>query len=169
MGRTSYMCWGKQKNPISLMGICVLYRRDPYPLSSRKAPASSSSVWKTEILLLNDWRMKGKAAGVGIAPIFPVLQTGANLSQLSSESGACDRCCSDFIFRSTGERPCCWTSHAKWPATVSRRALSLKRRLHHCNACRPKVLQSELASASRSYQDRALLHELQEGKWWTRR
>jgi hypothetical protein len=151
------------------MGICVLYRRDPYPLSSRKAPASSSSVWKTEILLLNDWRMKGKAAGVGIAPIFPVLQTGANLSQLSSESGACDRCCSDFIFRSTGERPCCWTSHAKWPATVSRRALSLKRRLHHCNACRPKVLQSELASASRSYQDRALLHELQEGKWWTRR
>ena len=130
------MCWGKQKNPISLMGICVLYRRDPYPLSSRKAPASSSSVWKTEILLLNDWRMKGKAAGVGIAPIFPVLQTGANLSQLSSESGACDRCCSDFIFRSRGERPCCWTSHAKWPATVSRRALSLKRRLHHCNACR---------------------------------
>jgi hypothetical protein len=42
-------------------------------------------------------------------------------------------------------------------------ALPLKRRLHHCNACRPKVLQSELASASRSYQDRALLHELQEG------
>jgi hypothetical protein len=75
--------------------------------------APASSVWKTEILLLNDWRMKGKAAGVGIAPTFPVLQTGANLSQLSSESGACDRCCSDFIFRSTGERPCCWTSHAK--------------------------------------------------------
>ena len=63
---------------------------------NRNAPASS--VWKTEILRLNDWRMRGKAAGVGIAPTFPVLQTGANLSQLSSESGACDRCCSTLSF-----------------------------------------------------------------------
>ena len=45
--------------------------------------APASPVWKTEILLLNDWRIK-VAAGVGIAPTFPVLQTGANLSQLSS-------------------------------------------------------------------------------------
>jgi hypothetical protein len=150
-----------------------LDRRNLHPIGSLHRRGHYSIFYgphlETEILLLNDWRMKGKAAGVGIAPTFPVLQTGANLSQLSSESGACDRCCSDFIFRSTGERPCCWTSHAKWPVTVSRRALSLKRRLHHCNACRPKVLQSELASASRSYQDRALLHELQEGKWWPRR
>ena len=26
-----HMCLVKQKNPISLMGICVLYRRDPIP------------------------------------------------------------------------------------------------------------------------------------------
>ena len=117
-----------------------LDRRNLHPIGSLHRRGHYSICYgphlETEILLLNDWRMKGKAAGVGIAPTFPVLQTGANLSQLSSESGACDRCCSDFIFRSTGERPCCGTSHGKWPATVSRRALSLKRRLHHCNACR---------------------------------
>jgi hypothetical protein len=25
---TIYICWWEQKNPVSLMGICVLYRRD---------------------------------------------------------------------------------------------------------------------------------------------
>jgi hypothetical protein len=42
-----------------------------------------SPVWKTGVL--GDGRMSHEvAAGVGIAPTFPVLQTGANLSQLSS-------------------------------------------------------------------------------------
>ena len=41
--------------------------------------APTSPVWKTEILLLNDWRIK-VAAGVGIAPTSPVLQTGPDLS-----------------------------------------------------------------------------------------
>ena len=51
-------------------------------VAHRGAPPRSP-VWKTGVL--GDGRMSHEvAAGVGIAPTFPVLQTGANLSQLSS-------------------------------------------------------------------------------------
>jgi len=42
---------------------------------------------------------------------------------------------------STGRYRCCSNSCAWWPARVMLPALPLKRRLHRCNACRPKVLQ----------------------------
>jgi hypothetical protein len=45
--------------------------------------APASSVWKTEILLLNDWRMK-MAAGADIASASLALQASAHLSMPSS-------------------------------------------------------------------------------------
>ena len=106
------------------------------------------------------------AAGAATAAASLALQASAHLSMPSSvqkmarATSAALALCSARQAGVDAVRP-----HAHWwPARVMRPVLSLKRRLHHFNACRPKVLQSGFAPASRSYQDRARLHELQEVK-----
>ena len=58
-------------------------------------------------------------------------------------------------------------THAhKWPARVTRPVLSLKRRLHHFNACRPKVLQLGAAQVPAGYRPAALLVSYRRLNWW---
>src|SRR5580704_9753924 len=81
------------------------------------------------------------------------------------KNGARDECCPRFMFRSTGGRRCCSTSRAHWwPARVTRPVLSLKRRLHHFNACRPKVLQLGAAPSTCRLSTGCSTGELQEVK-----
>jgi hypothetical protein len=51
-----------------------------------------------------------------------------------------------------------------WPARVTRPVLSLKRRLHHFNACRPKVLQLGAAPSTCRLSTGCSTGELQEVK-----
>jgi hypothetical protein len=73
--------------------------------------APSSPAWKAEILLLNDGRM---AAGAATAAASSPLQGDGHLSIPSSEikMARATSAALALIFRSTGGRPCCWTSHA---------------------------------------------------------
>jgi hypothetical protein len=134
-------------------------RRQKYPMSDLHTPVRFGRPACSAIR--HQWGFKMVGA-VGIAPTSPRLQRGANLisakrPKVARTAGLAPAHSSLTGWRIDSSSLCAW-----WPATESHRALSLKRRLHLCNACRPKVFQSGFAPASRSYQDRALLHKLQE-------
>jgi hypothetical protein len=133
--------------------------------------APTSPAWKAEILLLNDGRLFEKwPLELELRQPLELFRPALICLSHPAKNGACDECCPRFMFRSTGGCPCCWTSHAKWPARVSRPVLSLKRRLHHCNACGPLVLQYGAAPSSAGYQPAALLLSYRRIKtWWPAR
>src|SRR6516164_4822628 len=103
--------------------------------------ALSPQVWKTRMLAIN-------TSGAFLKwPLLPeshwvllLFREARFCIRYAAKGGAHDRCRSDFISRLTIERPCCWTSCAWRPDRVSRPVLSLKRRLHHFNVCRPKMV-----------------------------
>jgi hypothetical protein len=142
------------------IGIFALRVRGPAWLNDdgkmvrQAGNAPASPVWKTGILLLNDWRM---AAAPRVALSSPPLQGGAFLHTLRSDSkvaratSAALALCSARQAGVDAVRP---NAHGGPP----RYCPAFYRLRGDCitiNACRPKVLQSGFAPASRSYQDRA--------------
>lgn len=120
--------------------------------------APTSPAWKAEILLLNDGRIK-VAAGAATAAASPVLQTGAHLSMPSSVEKWRARPVLPRLGLARQASIDAVQTHALWwPARVTLPALPLKRRLHHCNACGPKVVLTDgIAPSSLDYQSSALL------------
>ena len=90
-------------------GLLVDLRRQKMVRPLGTAP--SSPAWRAEILLLNDGRM---AAGAATAAASSPLQGDGHLSIPSSEikMARATSAALALIFRSTGGRPCRWTSHA---------------------------------------------------------